>query len=345
LAKTKDIGVCPFGYNYQRVTQEVIVAGVCKENYSHPTKKWRKNIKHRAVRVLESHWEKALAALENFHADLDVEIEKWKEKKKREWFETVEWQEKFLEQLRPEIEKGLFQIHDYKQLNAQIAQNINVIIEEKYEGANFDEKLKKASEQEKAIYYATKLLEEKLNVSKFLYQPEWLNESSECRRFGVHQMVMKYYKIYKEMFRSKSIEFNLAGISYNQVVANPQAASVIIHTFLDNAAKYAPKHSQVNVYVEDLPNGGVQVLVESYGPRILNDEREKIFDPAYRGRVARKVSKEGTGFGLYVSQFIAKKHFDSPIRFEQEPRETSRRGHLTRFIMVYPPCAPPCKAF
>ena len=88
--------------------------------------------------------------------------------------------------MKSDINKGLSFVHDYKQINAQIAQNINVIIETRHEGDNIEEKLESASHPEKAIYWASKFLSEKLNVARFLLHPDWIVKESEFSKFRFH---------------------------------------------------------------------------------------------------------------------------------------------------------------
>jgi len=64
-----------------------------------------------------------------------------------------------------------------------------------------------------------------------------------------------------------------------------------------------------------------------------------VFDPMFRGKAAIRLSPDGSGIGLYVSQMIAKNHFGTEIRFEQNPKHTEHLGHRTVFTMVYPPHA------
>ena len=195
--------------------------------------------------------------------------------------------------------------------------------------------LRASSDAEKAIYHGSKLLDEKLNVARFLLHPEWLDNTLECVRFRVSGMVYKYLRIYEPVFARKGISAKRLGDSWTEVVANPKAVSVIAHTFLDNAAKYSPHSGEVKVTIDDVPSG-VYFEVGSYGPRVLPEESERIFAPFYRGKAAQRAVEEGAGYGLYVSQLIASRHLGAEIEFRQSGTNVAKLGHWTAFSITVP---------
>ncbi len=92
--------------------------------------------------------------------------------------------------------------------------------------------------------------------------------------------------------------------------------AVIIQTLIDNAHKYSKKSGKVEIHISDQPDH-IFFSVESYGPRILDSERELIFQPFKRAKDAIKSQEEGAGHGLYISQLIAKR-IGTIIEVEQE---------------------------
>jgi signal transduction histidine kinase len=247
---------------------------------------------------------------------------------------TEQYKEEFLATLRPEIQRGLSFVHDYKQINSQIVQNMNVIIETRYEGVDFEEKLKKASHPEIAIYWGSKFLQEKLNVARFLIHPEWAGKESERRLFRFHGALIKYVRIYQYMFEVKHVRINVLGHSIGEVFGNPEAIGVIPHTLLDNALKYSPPGERVEVYVND-DRLGIEFSVASYGPRIEDDERTKIFHAFYRGVHARQVQEEGAGYGLYVAQLVAKV-LRTEITVDQDANRQRDKDYWTTFRVLLP---------
>jgi signal transduction histidine kinase len=110
--------------------------------------------------------------------------------------------------------------------------------------------------------------------------------------------------------------------SLHPVNANGQAVGVIPHTLLDNALKYGPRGSRVEVYIDD-DDGHVLFAVRSLGPMIHAAEINRTFVTFYRGEAARRTSEEGAGYRLYVSQLVAKEHLDTEITVTQESSTNS----------------------
>ncbi len=82
---------------------------------------------------------------------------------------------------------------------------------------------------------------------------------------------------------------------------------IVISNLLENALKYSPKDTAVEIDVSAINRHAV-VEVKDSGPGIAKEERKKIFKKFYRlGNEATRMAK-GTGLGLYLSQKIIKAH-------------------------------------
>ena len=80
-----------------------------------------------------------------------------------------------------------------------------------------------------------------------------------------------------------------------------------IDNLLTNALKVAPKGTAIDVVLrEDGPDWRIDVI--DRGPGVPEDERERIFEPFYQGRVTRKDYVQGTGIGLTIAREIARAH-------------------------------------
>jgi two-component system sensor histidine kinase CiaH len=82
---------------------------------------------------------------------------------------------------------------------------------------------------------------------------------------------------------------------------------MLMNNLLENALKYSPKNSKVEISLfKDAK--GIHYVVKDEGPGIAEEERSKIFEKFYRvGNEATRTAK-GTGLGLYLSRQIAKDH-------------------------------------
>lgn len=77
--------------------------------------------------------------------------------------------------------------------------------------------------------------------------------------------------------------------------------------FLDNAIKYSPPGSAVQVSLEAAVEG-VQVHFDDEGPGVAAGERQHIFERFYRSPATRGKSESGSGLGLAIADAIASAH-------------------------------------
>ncbi len=336
--KATDISLhlCSYGYNYQNIKPGLIIGGFLLRDWGQLTPARKKALHLNPSSIISrTNLNTIIKALELEVKQVDYEIEDLKIQELEKWVEKQQYKTEYLTEVKDKIIEGLSFIHDYKQINAEIGQNINVIIENNYEADSFEEKVEKATEQEKAIYYASKLLEDKLTVARLLVNPQVINDSSEYKKFKFHGMLLKYRRIYTSHIISKKIILDMKGASYQEIVAHPLAFSVIPHTFLDNAIKYSQKGSRILIEVHDRDEC-IDFSVSSYGPRILPEETKQIFRPFFRGKEAQKQEEEGAGYGLYVSQLVATQHLGSEIKVTQESSPNPNYGYWTTFSLEIP---------
>jgi two-component system sensor histidine kinase KdpD len=89
-----------------------------------------------------------------------------------------------------------------------------------------------------------------------------------------------------------------------QVDADPHLLSLALRQLLDNAVKYSPRTSTIDISA--VGNGSVEIVVQNSGSAIPEAERARIFERFYRGAHARQIP--GTGMGLAIVQQIAEAH-------------------------------------
>ena len=90
----------------------------------------------------------------------------------------------------------------------------------------------------------------------------------------------------------------------------------VIANLLTNAAKFAAAGKWVGVRASARPDGrGVVLRVEDRGPGIPREERERVFEPFYRGPVACRNDAPGSGLGLSLVRHVVRAHGGS-VRVE-----------------------------
>jgi signal transduction histidine kinase len=335
-SKESGLRLCSYGVNYQRVDDDLLVAGFIVRDYPGADTPARRSMLRKVGReaISRKQLEKVLEQVSKSTRRLAEDLRARQEGVIAEYQQQKGYEQDVVELLRPDLQNTLAQVHDYKQFVQQIVQNLDVILEERFPRKPIEEKLELASHEEKAIYWAAKLMDEKLDTALYLVYPERITEVRAKTRFQFHGLVTKYLHIYQPQIDAKGLKVRQEGRSYGWVEENSRALSIIPHAFIDNAIKYAPPNSKITL--EFLQAGGeLTFSVESLGPRIYPDEEELIFQLFKRGREAEAQPIEGTGFGLGSAGFVAQS-LGVPISVEQDDRPRQQGTRMTKFTMSVP---------
>lgn len=121
----------------------------------------------------------------------------------------------------------------------------------------------------------------------------------------------------------QSVEINIDPLRINQVISN----------FLDNAIKYTPEDSPIEVTLESLLNR-IRVCVIDHGVGMPKEQQSELFKPFYRGRTDREERASGLGLGLFVCNeiiglhggtigVVSKEGIGSTFYFEIPKKDTS----------------------
>jgi two-component system sensor histidine kinase KdpD len=98
------------------------------------------------------------------------------------------------------------------------------------------------------------------------------------------------------------------GQSEDRVVhLDPRLTSAALARLLENAAQYSPPGSSIAV-THEVTNEGLLVTVDDQGRGIADAERERLFEPFYRGEQGPQRTT-GTGMGLAIARgLLAAEH-------------------------------------
>lgn len=100
------------------------------------------------------------------------------------------------------------------------------------------------------------------------------------------------------------------------VEASTDYLSQLIFILLDNAFKYSPPDTGVELAMREGPKGRLEITVADRGPGIAPGDEKLVFDRFYRGKEAR--AKEGSGLGLSIARWITEQHRGN-IRVDNRP--------------------------
>lgn len=102
------------------------------------------------------------------------------------------------------------------------------------------------------------------------------------------------------------------------VVGNPASLSELIMILLDNALRYSPTNTQVNVSLH-ISKDTVQLRITNEGPGIEKRDLPYVFDRFYRADKSRTSGEDnGFGLGLSLAKKIADMH-NAQLRLVSDP--------------------------
>ena len=86
---------------------------------------------------------------------------------------------------------------------------------------------------------------------------------------------------------------------------DPVSLTSVLNNLIENAEKYSPAHSKINIELAPHENEGlVSLRVCDEGMGISKEDKENIFQKFYRVGNEETRSTKGTGLGLYIVKNI-----------------------------------------
>ncbi len=112
-------------------------------------------------------------------------------------------------------------------------------------------------------------------------------------------------RYYKNELSSKIINHKIS----NNLICNIDLSAFpsIITNLIDNAIKYSPNQKQIWIELENQKNT-IVLRVKDCGVGISNYDKEKIFTKFFRAGNEDTRNTKGTGLGLFIVNYIVKKH-------------------------------------
>jgi K+-sensing histidine kinase KdpD len=115
------------------------------------------------------------------------------------------------------------------------------------------------------------------------------------------------------------------------VRVDERAVAEVIYNLLENAAKFAPPNTDIEVEAQEGENGTVTISVSDKGPGVPAEFRERVFEKFFRAmRDGDSATvKSGTGMGLAIARGIVEAH-EGSIWIADQP------GPGTRVMIMLP---------
>jgi two-component system phosphate regulon sensor histidine kinase PhoR len=104
---------------------------------------------------------------------------------------------------------------------------------------------------------------------------------------------------YTNMAKRKNIELKFDRRSDTIIKTDAQAIERILNNLIDNAFKYSPTDSQIEIQVEK-QGESMRINVLDEGDGILEEDQKLVFRRFYRTAKARANTQQGSGLGLAI---------------------------------------------
>lgn len=177
-------------------------------------------------------------------------------------------------------------------------------------------------------------LEEVISLQRLSENLMLLNRYSQTHN-GLHtselngrEIIEKATKKLEPLAKAKKIKI-AANLADAKIKADAQSLEELIVILLDNAIKYSPEKSVVEVRSEVYRNN-FTIEVKDHGTGISKEDQEHLFDRFYRADVSRTKNKaDGFGLGLAIAKEIVERH-------KGEISVSSKLGQGSTFTIVLP---------
>lgn len=141
----------------------------------------------------------------------------------------------------------------------------------------------------------------------------------EREPLDIPELLRKILDHFESQSAGRTLNFKIAP-DVPRASADPDLLSLALRQLIDNALKYSPPGSPIDI-AAGIEGQRVVIRIHDRGPGIPERERDRIFDKFYRrGAVRERVP--GTGLGLYIAREILRTH-GGDLWIDSEPGEGS----------------------
>jgi signal transduction histidine kinase len=146
--------------------------------------------------------------------------------------------------------------------------------------------------------------------------PDALGERGGFELVNLADLVREVAAEVMQRSASRAADLTLSAPDEVLISGQPTLLASAVRNIVDNALKFTRAGQVIQVRVEGA--GEASIIVDDAGPGIPAAERERVFDPFYRGAEAR-AERHGLGLGLPILRQVARAHggevtiTDSPL--------------------------------
>jgi two-component system phosphate regulon sensor histidine kinase PhoR len=197
--------------------------------------------------------------------------------------------------------------HEFKSPIASLRLQIETLLKRNLSNEQQQQALSNALEDTERLDQLLEkiLISARIDNGELPFYPEKINLSEKLKD-SLNKLLRSYqHRDIVEHIQDK-VEIHIDPWAFNSIVTN----------LVENALVYSPKDKPVVVELKKEGNK-ILLLVKDHGPGIPVEERKKIFQKFYR--MSTSSGYKGTGLGLYLVDYIVKRHNGSITVKENSP--------------------------
>ena len=214
----------------------------------------------------------------------------------------LEWLRTHLLEL--EVSKQQFMQNVAREIEAPL-ENLRQDAELLLDEADFDPN----SRRQVAAMHLCANIEKLKTVSEELVRYSQINAPSDMKRketFDVKALLESVVESFHPLIEAKSIELRML-VRPVEICGISEQLRAVVEQLLDNAVRYSPEEGEIRIMLRDA-GAMMELEVEDEGPGIVEEEREHVFEPFFRGAAAATVDHDGPGLGLAIVKEYVTNH-------------------------------------
>ena len=147
-----------------------------------------------------------------------------------------------------------------------------------------------------------RLVNDLLDISRLVAETITLDRVT----FDLTEVVQQVILEMDSEIDAKSVKIRTAAVAQEiEIDADRGRTIQILTNLINNAVKYSPHGSSVDIELISLPDRNfVQVNIRDYGPGVADEDKEKLFQKNFRADNSTTWSTSGTGLGLAITKAL-----------------------------------------
>lgn len=131
-------------------------------------------------------------------------------------------------------------------------------------------------------------------------------QALQWQRIDIVGIVRDASRLFETTARDKDLQVTITASGSHHIVGDERMLQRMVANLLDNAIRYTPRAGRIDIAVQPLPSGDIEMVFQDTGIGIREEDLPRIFERFYRCDPSRSAS--GTGLGLSLAQAIVQAH-------------------------------------